>query len=156
MAEKETLKGIIEGAIQREINAQETYTDLVGKVDSDASRDVLEGLVKQEKGHQEILERYLRGELEGGLMDRGNVPDYKIAENFDQTEITPQMELKDIFLLAAGREKTSHELYLHLSDIHPDGEAKALLARMATEELSHKQKMELLYSEVAFPQTDGG
>ena len=156
MAEQETIKDVIEGAVQREINAQKVYSDLSGRVENDSSKDVLLGLVKQEKGHQEILERYLRGELKGGMLGRENVPDYKIAEHFDQTEITPEMDLKDIFLLAANREKTSVEFYTQLSDVHPEGEIKSLLKRMASEEQGHKEKMERLYTEVAFPQTDGG
>jgi len=47
-------------------------------------------------------------------------------------------------------------LYLGLAQIHPAGEVKKLLEELAVQELEHKQKMEFLYSEVAFPQTDGG
>ena len=66
------------------------------------------------------------------------------------------MQLKDVFLLAANREKASHELYLSLSQIHPDGTARRMLEELASQELEHKQKVEFLYTEVAFPQTAGG
>ena len=66
------------------------------------------------------------------------------------------MKLKDAFLLAANREKASHELYLGLARIHPAGEVKRLLERLASQELKHKQRVEFLYAEVAFPQTNGG
>ncbi len=33
---------------------------------------------------------------------------------------------------------------------------KSLLERLASQELEHKQRVEFLYTEVAFPQTNGG
>ncbi len=35
-------------------------------------------------------------------------------------------------------------------------EVKRLLERLASQELEHKQRVEFLYAEVAFPQADGG
>ncbi len=35
-------------------------------------------------------------------------------------------------------------------------EVKRLLERLASQELEHKQRVEFLYAEVAFPQTNGG
>jgi rubrerythrin len=43
-----------------------------------------------------------------------------------------------------------------LADLHPDGSLKIILLRMANEEKKHKEKVEYLYSNTAFPQTDGG
>ena len=50
----------------------------------------------------------------------------------------------------------SHEFYLSLAEIHPAGEIKRLLEELVAQELGHKQRVEFLYTEVAFPQTDGG
>jgi len=74
----------------------------------------------------------------------------------EQPQLSLEMKLKDVFLLAANCEKASHEFYLSLAQIHPDGEVKRLIEELATQELDHKQKVEFLYTEVAFPQTDGG
>ena len=82
--------------------------------------------------------------------------DYRIAEKLDQPEISPDMKLRDTFLLAANREKASHEFYLNLAQLHPAGEVRRLLEELAAQELGHKQRVEFLYTEVAFPQTDGG
>jgi hypothetical protein len=40
--------------------------------------------------------------------------------------------------------------------MHPPGPAKELLEGMAREELRHKEKVEYLYTNTAFPQTAGG
>lgn len=151
-----TLKEVLEKAIQKEIESQHLYSDLSQKMTDEAARDAFQELARQEYGHQQLLELYMRGKLKGGGLSRGQVIDYKIAEHFDQPEISPDMKLKDAFLLAANREKASHEFYLSLAQIHPAGEVKRLLEGLASQELGHKQRVEFLYTEVAFPQTDGG
>jgi rubrerythrin len=156
MAAQFTLEEILERAIQKEIESQHLYSDLSQKMTNDAAKDALQQLSGQEQGHQSILEQYQRGELKGGTLSRRQVIDYKIAEHLDQSEISPDMQLKDVFLLVANREMHSHELYLALAGIHPPGEAKRLLEELASQELDHKQRVEFLYTEVAFPQTYGG
>jgi rubrerythrin len=156
MAAQFTLKEILERAIQKEIESQRLYSDLSQKMTNGAAKDALRQLSQQEQGHRNMLEQYQRGELKAGTLSQEQVIDYKIAEHFDQPEISSDMELKDVFLLAANREMHSHELYLALAGLHPPGDAKRLLEELASQELEHKQKVEFLYTEVAFPQTDGG
>ena len=38
----------------------------------------------------------------------------------------------------------------------PQGDLHTMLLKIASEELKHKEKMEYLYANTAFPQTDGG
>jgi len=156
MVTKLTLKEVLEMAIQKEIEAQHLYIDLSQKINTDAAKDALLELARQEQEHQNLLEQYLRGELEEGALSRGQVVDYKIAEHFEQPVISPDMKLKDVFLLAANREKASHEFYLGLAQIHPHGKVRRLIEGLAAQELEHKQRVEFLYTEVAFPQTNGG
>jgi rubrerythrin len=66
------------------------------------------------------------------------------------------MKTKDVYLVAAFREQHSHDFYKGLADLHPAGEVKDLLNRMAKEELKHKEKVEYLYVNTAFPQLAGG
>ena len=156
MVSKFTLEKILERAIQKEIDSQTLYSTLSNRVKDKYARDALQDLAKYEKEHQLMLERYRRGELKEGALSRDDVVDYKIAEHLEQPEISSKMSLKEVFLLAANREKASHELYLDLAEIHPQGEVRRMFERLAAQELEHKQKVEYLYTEVAFPQTDGG
>ena len=151
-----TLKEVLGKAIQKEIEARLLYVSLSQKMYNEAAKDALQDLARQEQGHQNRLEQYLRGELKEGALSHGHAVDYKIAEQLDQPEISPDMKLKDTFLLAANREMASHQFYLSLAEIHPAGEVKRLLEELAAQELGHKQRVEFLYTEVAFPQTDGG
>lgn len=155
MVKKLTLKQVLKKAIRREIESQNLYTDLSQKVADKVAKDTFRELTLQERGHQNRLEQYLQGELKGAL-SMGQVIDFKIAERFDQPVISAGMMLKDTFLLAANREKASHEFYTGLAEIHPAGEVKSLLKQLASQELEHKKRVEFLFAEVAFPQTDGG
>jgi len=156
MAIQFTLNEILRKAIQKEIGSLLLYKKLSQKMKNRGAKDALQELARQEQGHQNLLERYQRGELKAGMISRGQAIDYKIAEHLDQPEISPDVQIKDVFLLAANREMHSHELYLALAGIHSPGEAKRLFGKLASQELEHKQRVEFLYTEVAFPQTDGG
>ena len=156
MATQFTLKEILGKAIQKEIGSQLLYTDLSQRMRDQAPKDALQELARQEQEHQNLLEQYQQGKLRAGTLSGEQTVDYKIAEHLYQPEISPDLQLRDIFLLAANREMHSHDLYLALVRIHPPGEAKRLLRKLASQELEHKHRVESLYTEVAFPQTDGG
>jgi|WetSurMetagenome_2_1015567.scaffolds.fasta_scaffold330654_1 rubrerythrin len=147
---------VLKLAIRREIESQQLYRSLADRVAQDAARYAFTVLFHQELEHQQILEKYLNGGYTQGILNLRQVIDYKIAESLDQPVITPEMPLPDIFLLAADREKKAHEFYQQLAGIHPPGEIRSLFGKLASEELGHKQKVEQMYTEVAFPQTDGG
>lgn len=150
-----TLTDVLKKAIQREVESQALYRRLSQKVAEPAVRDAFLDLERQERGHQLRLERYLRGEVHGGLGSRQAI-DYRIAEKLDQPDTGPDLALKDVFLLAASREKAAHEFYLGLAKVHPAGEVRELLEDLAAQELEHKRRVEFLFTQVAFPQTDGG
>jgi len=156
MAEKTTLKTVLDKAIQKEIEAQDLYRCLSRMVVEDSARDMFLELSKVEKKHENLLRKYARGKLREGALKSDHVLDYRIAEKLEQPPIKSDMKLGDILLLAANREKASHEFYISLAAAHLPGEIKKLLEELASQELEHKHRVEDLYTEVAFPQTAGG
>jgi rubrerythrin len=156
MARQLTLKEVLEGAIQKEIMSRYLYIGLRQRVKNQTGRDAFQSLAEQEEVHQIVLQDYLRGQYKEGSLRSEMVVDYKITEYLDEPEISPTMEMKDVFLLAANREKSANELYACLAGIHPNGQVKRLLEELASQELEHKHRLEDLYTQVAFPQTDGG
>jgi rubrerythrin len=151
-----TLKEVLLEAVKKELESHIMYLDLKQRVVNPSAQDALQELAQQEKTHQSILEDYLVGRLKEGALDAGVVVDYKIAEYLEQPVVSPAMELSEVFLLAANKEKRSHDLYLNLAALHPNGQVKKLLQDLASQELNHKLKVETLFNETAFPQTDGG
>jgi rubrerythrin len=151
-----TIFSIIKQAIQNEEDSYNLYQRLIKMVKEKDSKDTLVYLAGQEVQHKKFLENYLAGKGGNGALDLKNPVDYKVAEYLEAPSPSEQMRPQDAFLLAAGREKKSHEFYEHLAGMHPEGPVKEVLKRLALEELGHKEKVEYLYANTAFPQTDGG
>ena len=150
------VQSILETAIEKEQEAHEFYMDLYNLVEDTTAKDALLFLADEETKHEEFLRNYLTGAYGADALQLHDVVDYEIAEYLEIPDIEKGMEAKDIYLVAAHRELNSYNFYKNLADIHPDGEVKDLLLKMANQELKHKEKVEYLYSNTAFPQTAGG
>ncbi|MBN2297658.1 MAG: ferritin family protein [Deltaproteobacteria bacterium] len=154
--EEKRLGDYIDIAIQREEEAHAFYTDLYERVEDKAARDALRLLAQEEKKHKQFLEDYRSGGYGQDALRMNEPVDYKIAEHLEQPDIKEDMASKDVYLIAAHRELNSYNFYTGIADLHPDGQLREIFRKMASEELKHKEKVEYLYSNVAFPQTDGG
>jgi rubrerythrin len=150
------LKHILDMAIEKEKEAYDFYTGLRDLLEDPVGKDTLLFLAEEEKKHKEFLKNYREGRFAPEALRMTDVIDYEIAQYLEAPDIQKNMETKDVYLLAAHRELNSHNFYKSLAEVHPDGEIKNLLLKMASEELRHKEKMEYLYSNTAFPQTAGG
>jgi rubrerythrin len=144
---------IIERAIKNEEEAYDFYMELSRIVEEPNAKDTLLFLAQEEKGHKEFLLKYRQSGFAGEVP---KTVDYKIAEHLTKPDIAKDIHTKDVYLIAANREINAHHFYLGLAGLHPDGEVRRMLLRMADEELKHKEKMEYLYANTAFPQTAGG
>jgi rubrerythrin len=154
--EEKKVAAILDMAIEREEEAFTFYQDLFKKVEDKTAKETLQFLSNEEKKHKEFLENYRKGGSGTEGLRMTDVVDYKIAEHLTKPDIQKNMETKDIYLVAAHRELNSYNFYKSLADMHPDGKAKSIFLRMANEEKKHKEKVEYLYSNTAFPQTSGG
>jgi rubrerythrin len=153
----EKLLECIETAINREEEAFAFYTDLAGQVADDAARETVLWIAGEEKKHKSFLVKF-RDKGEGpSSMRVADVTYYKIAEHLEEPEASESMRRAEIFLLAAHRELRAHQFYTDLAALY-EGNAgvREMLLRIANEELKHKEKMEYLYANTSFPQTDGG
>lgn len=151
------LTALIDMAIGREEEAYDFYMDLVEKVSDPAMKDTILFVANEEKQHKAFLESYRKETESGsGKLQMTEVTFYKIAEHEKEPEVGENMSRESVFLVAAHRELRSHKFYSELAGAHPDGEPKQMLLKMANEELKHKEKMEYLYANAAFPQTSGG
>ena len=65
---------------------------------------------------------------------------------------TPDLSPKEALVIAMKREEGSHKFYQALAALQPPGEIRSFLEKMAKVELGHKEKMEYLYDNVAFPE----
>ncbi len=153
----EKLLECIETAIKREEEAFAFYTDLAGNVADEAARDTVLWIAGEEKKHKLFLENFRDKGQGPSSLRKAEVIYYKLAEHLDEPEASESMGRAEIFLLAAHREKRAHQFYTDLASLYDEGiQVRELLLRIANEELKHKEKMEYLYANTSFPQTDGG
>ena len=154
--EQKRLGDYIDIAIQREEEAYEFYTGLLANVTDEIAKDALKLLAGEEKKHKAFLVSYRDGGLGKDVLRMNHPVDYKVAEHLDKPDINKDMKSKDVFLVAAFRELNSYNFYKGIADLHPEGELKQVFLKMASEEMNHKEKVEYLYSNASFAQTDGG
>lgn len=147
---------IIEIAIQREEDAYAFYMDILSKVADPGVKNTLEFIAGEEKKHKAFWVNYRAGNFGAQALRMSDVVDYKIAEYLKEPPVDEKTKPEDVYLAASHRELRSHQFYAALARLHAVGEPREMLLKMANEELKHKEKMEYLYANTAFPQTSGG
>jgi rubrerythrin len=147
---------IIAIAIKREEEAYDFYLDIHAKVADPSLKQTLEFIAGEEKKHKAFLVSYRDGNLGTQALKMSDFIDYKVAEYLEEPDIDGKSKPEDVYLVASHRELRSFHFYTELANLHADGEIKEMLLKMANEELKHKEKMEYLYANTAFPQTSGG
>ncbi len=147
---------IIEIAIKREEEAYDFYLDIHDKVVDPGLKETLEFIAGEEKKHKAFLVSYRDGNFGPKALKMADFVDYKVAEYLEEPEIDEAATPEDVYLVASHRELRSFHFYTELANLHADSEIKEMLLKMANEELKHKEKMEYLYANTAFPQTSGG
>src|SRR4030042_4525673 len=150
------LDSIIDKAIANEVEANQFYLKLSEIVTDKLAKDTLLFLAQEETKHKEYLLHYRQESFIGNATNTSKIKNSKIAECLKAPKVKDKMDSKDVYLLAAERELNSYNFYKGLASLHPAGEIKEMLLKMATEELKHKEKVEYLYANTAFVQTDGG
>jgi rubrerythrin len=153
---EKTIADVIDMAITREEEAYDFYMDIHSKVQDAGVRETVEFIAGEEKKHKAFLVSYRDGNFGSEALRMADVIDYKVAEYLEEPEISKESSSEEVYLIAAHREGRSHQFYSELANMHADGELKTMLTKMANEELKHKEKMEYLYANTAFPQTSGG
>jgi rubrerythrin len=147
---------ILKIAIKREEEAYDFYLDIYTKVADPSLKETLEFIAAEEKKHRAFLVSYRDGDFGAKALKMTDFVDYKVAEYLEEPEINEASRPEDVYLVASHRELRSFKFYTELAKLHADGEIKEMLLKMANEELKHKEKMEYLYANTAFPQTSGG
>jgi rubrerythrin len=154
--ERQSLQSLIEIAVKNEEDARAFYLGLADLVEDKVARDTLVFLAGEEKAHKEFLLAYLGGDKKFTALPLNEPVDYHIAQYVAKPDPKADMNTSEVYLVAAHRELNSYKFYKGLAAAQPAGEVKEMLLQMANQELNHKEKVEYLYSNTAFPQTAGG
>lgn len=140
---------VLDYAIDREIEANQFYTDLAKKMRNPAMREVFEAFAREELGHKAKLKAMKQCKK---IQTAENVTDLQIADYVIDIEPAPDMSYQDALILAMQKEKASFRLYLDLADEVEDENQKAIFLSMAQEEAKHKLRFEIEYDNVVLKQ----
>ncbi|MCK9377561.1 MAG: ferritin family protein [Syntrophobacterales bacterium] len=143
------LEAIIKSAIAQEELSREFYLRLAGLVSHADTKDMLEFLAKDELEHKAFLQSCFTPQ---GCKLAGAAQNAHLAEMLAAPAITDDISPKEALVIAMKREEGSYRFYQTLAELQPPGEIQDFLNKMAKVELQHKEKVEYLYDNAAFPE----
>ena len=143
------IKALIEQAIDETMSSREIYLTMADLVERPETKETLRYLAKNETEHKKFLQKILE---EAVCPLELPIADTHVSEFLKCPRITRKMSPKEALVLAIKREETLHKFYKYLEDIQPPGEIRNLLKEMALIKLEHKEKLENIYDDVAFPE----
>lgn len=143
------LHAIINNAIAQEELSHEFYLRMANLVSHAETKETFQYLAKEELDHKAFLQSCLTAE---GCKLMGHPQNVHLAEHLKAPEFTADLSPKEALVIAMKREEGSYRFYQGLAALQPPGEIRDFLEKMAQMELSHKEKVEYLYDNVAFPE----
>jgi rubrerythrin len=143
------LEAIIKSAIAQEEFSHNFYRRLAGVVSQPETKDILEYLAQEELEHKAFLQSCVTPQ---GCKLVGEARNVHLAELLEAPAMSDDMSPKEALIIAMKREEGSYRFYEALAALQPPGEVQAFLKKMAQVELTHKEKVEYLYDNAAFPE----
>jgi rubrerythrin len=138
-----TVRGVLQFAIQGEIEAAKSYGEMARKTKTPGLKTMLLELQSEEQNHEKLLEDLAAGKvipLPTGEIEDLRISDYLIEEPLDEGS-----SLQDLLVFAAKKEAKAVELYTRLLGECPLPEQKSLFEFLIRQEKSHKLKLEKEY-----------
>ncbi|MBM4274294.1 MAG: hypothetical protein FJ134_07525 [Deltaproteobacteria bacterium] len=143
------MEAILKNAIAQEELSHEFYMRMAGLVSHQETKETFEYLAREELEHKEFL---LSCFTPQGCKIAGKPQDVHLAEIMEAPAFSEALSPKEALVIAMKREEGSYKFYRSLASLQPPGDIKAFLEKMAQVELAHKEKMEYLYDNAAFPE----
>jgi rubrerythrin len=143
--ERRQFDEVVAFAIEKEQEAVDAYIAASKIVKRAHVGAMLREFAAQEEGHK----RKLLGIDMAGVKDADvpDIPDLKIADFSDDTQVTEDMDYQDVLSVAMKREESAHNLYTMLASNTTDQGLRKLFELLASEEAKHKLALEKEYDE---------
>jgi rubrerythrin len=138
-----SLAAVLEFAIQREVEAADSYGRLAERSSQAVVKALLLDLQNQERKHEEILRDLAAGRLVP--LFHKEVPDMKVSDYTVDEPVDAESSLQDLLLFAAKKEAKAAALYTELRARVTDPEHRRLFDFLIQEEREHKFRLEKEY-----------
>jgi rubrerythrin len=136
-------KEIIEFAIRREEEAARSYQEMAGQAKTEDLRKMLLELEADEKSHKTMLQNITETKVRSSKA--APIHDLKISDYLVDENLAPDVDIQGLLIFAAHKELKAFNLYSALAKKARSPEEKKVFEFLATQEKSHKLKLETEY-----------
>ena len=143
----ESMNDVLIFAIRREHDAHELYLMFRDMVKDPGAKALLEDLANQELGHKNLLENAQRGGNIERIGGKKEIKDLHLSDYMVTGDVGPDSSPQDVMLFAIKKEQEAYNIYHMLLGNYEGTELEDLFARLAQEELRHKETLEREYEE---------
>jgi len=147
MSKFDCVRDVLDFAIAKEAEAHAFYAKLADRVIDPALREDVEDFALEELQHGIRLQAIKTGET---VFLDDEVGSLDIAEKVPQGQVHPDMNYKDLLILAMNREKAAFRIYTNLASVAKTKDCRDTLLLLAQEEARHKLRLEIEYDLVSF------
>jgi rubrerythrin len=144
-----TFAEAISFAMMREEESHEFYKDLAGKTQDIFMKEIFMDFAQEEINHLKTLKDLDARGLEriyGNIVK--NIDALNVSETLKDTTAAPDMDFRELLVVAMKREEISRRLYSFLAEISEDNDLSLLFVGLAKEEAKHKLRIEKAYHQL--------
>lgn len=147
MSKFNTVKEVLDFAINEEIKSYSFYLELADFVEQPEMAKVLADLASEELRHKVKLEEVRAGQI---TLDEEEVSNLGIAESVNDIEPDVKMDYLEMLVVGMKREERARRLYTNLASISLNRQIRDMFTQLAHEEASHKLRFEIEYELMTF------
>lgn len=144
----ESLKSIIQNAIESEVESYEFYAAAAKKMQDASAKALFNELAEEELKHREILLNLDLSKMQPIPTDK--LPDFGISEDVEKPVLSVEMKYVDAIALAMKNEEEAMTIYANLAKCSDNPEQQRLFEKLASMEKGHKARLEEIYNNAAF------
>ncbi len=143
-------KKILSQAINGEKEAFIYYSTVSEKAKDKNIKDLFKDLAEEEAKHKVILEGFLTKAPE--KLHFAESKDYKVVDALPTPPLTPDLKPIDGIVIAIKKELEAMQMYTQLANNSADEGQKKTFIELASMERGHKNRLEDIYTNMAFPE----
>ncbi len=141
----ETFQAAIDFAKEKENAAIHFYETARQVAKNPGSQVMFKEMADEERHHLKFLEELKEEEIESFPGEK--VQDLKISQMTEDVPFSPDLDYRQILIVAMKKEEQAHRMYSDLAGITADARVAKLFQVLAEEEAKHKLKLESEYED---------
>jgi len=142
-----TIKEVLDYAINKEMESQFFYLELADFVEQPEMAKVLTDLASEELRHKEKLESVQVNQI---ALDDEEVGNLGITERINDIEPDAKMDYLEMLIVGMKKEEHARQLYTNLASIVLNQQIRDMFIQLAQEEAGHKLRFEIEYELMTF------